>query len=197
MESNNSLLKFKISTLETEIVNKDLEITNLKKNKINITAVDTITNKLPTFDHSGASAGGSVWSTVTQDHPNWNKLPAAAALMTSDAGSSNAPNQFITKKKSNNNIIRDAFEACCPLKKITNSTDQGKKWITPEIIRAKHDLKNLYWLYVNLKCQYTFDLYKKAKVLYSSLVSNSRFNYHSELIDQSENKNKTVWWLGD
>ncbi|KAK9879650.1 hypothetical protein WA026_006715, partial [Henosepilachna vigintioctopunctata] len=92
-------------------------------------------------------------------------------------------------------IIHDAFEACCPLKKITNSTDQRKKWITPEIIRAKHDLKNLYWLYVNLKCQYTFDLYKKAKVSYSSLVSNSRFNYHSELIDQSENKNKTIWWL--
>lgn len=90
-------------------------------------------------------------------------------------------------------IVQNTFEVCCPLKVITHPIQENKKWVTPEIISAKLELKNLHWLYSIAKTESTFHLYKKAKFSYNSLVKNKKQLFHSEQIEKSENKNRTVW----
>lgn len=92
------------------------------------------------------------------------------------------------------NIIRDIFEFCCPLIRCTDK-QHGRNWITQEIVAAKRSLNNLHWLHCNLRSQSTYDLYKQAKVSYNSLIRNTKFQFHSEIIEKSDNKNKTVWGM--
>lgn len=91
------------------------------------------------------------------------------------------------------NIIRDTFDDCCPFIRCTGRVENDKRWITPDIIAAKHNLNNLHWLHKNLNSQITYDLYRKTKSSYHSLIKRTKFEYNKKLIDLSENKNKTVW----
>lgn len=54
-------------------------------------------------------------------------------------------------------------------------------------------LNNLYWLNKNFRSQTTCDLYKRAKSSYHSQIRCAKLNYYSEFIEESDNKNKTVW----
>lgn len=90
--------------------------------------------------------------------------------------------------------IQHIFEFCCPLRKLTNNgNNQTKYWLTPEIVLAKKQLMNLYWLQSNLKTSDTINLYKKAKSTYTSMLRESKRKFYNELIISSDNKSRTVW----
>lgn len=93
------------------------------------------------------------------------------------------------------NTIRYVFEECCPLKRVCGEKDYSRGWITTEIRESSHHLKNLFWLHSNLKNFNSLQLYKSAKKEYNQLVNNTKSNYYAKLIENSSQKNKTVWNL--
>lgn len=86
-------------------------------------------------------------------------------------------------------VTQNTFGICCPLFKYTSSANPVKRWITPEVITAGRGLKHLYWLHVIMACPTTYDMYKKAKSSYNSLIRKAKQK------QKSVNKNKTVWFL--
>lgn len=90
-------------------------------------------------------------------------------------------------------IIQNIFETCCPLRKINFEPSHNKNWVTPEIISAKRDLQNIHWLHSNIRSESSYELYKKAKLSYGSLIKNTKLNFNSQIIDKSDNKNRTLW----
>ncbi|KAL3286182.1 hypothetical protein HHI36_000693 [Cryptolaemus montrouzieri] len=59
-------------------------------------------------------------------------------------------------------IIQDSLDQCCPLKRLTIGNCK-KTWVSDVVKRASMDLKNLYWLKVNLNST-SLDLeYRQAK----------------------------------
>lgn len=91
------------------------------------------------------------------------------------------------------NIFQDTFETCFPLIRRTSKFYSSKNWITPEIISAKRDLRNIHWLHSNIRNQSTCNLYRNAKYCYKNLIKNTKLKYHSDIIEKSDNKNKSLW----
>lgn len=90
-------------------------------------------------------------------------------------------------------LIEDSFQKMFPLIRSNNHTKYDKRWISPAIHLAKRNLDNCYWLYTNMKCQSTYDNYRRVKSSYNSLIKETKSRYFSNLIETSDNKNKTVW----
>lgn len=73
------------------------------------------------------------------------------------------------------------------------STPSVKKWITPEIIQSKQNLSNLHWLHKNFGLLDTYENYKIAKRQHIALIKRTKCKFYSSVIDNSSNRNKTVW----
>lgn len=74
-----------------------------------------------------------------------------------------------------------------------NGTNDYKGWVTPDIIQAGTELKNLHWLSNNLNCQNTKLLYNNKKQLYKKNIKQAKINFYQNKIDQSNNKTKETW----
>lgn len=67
----------------------------------------------------------------------------------------------------------------------------NKKWVSNEVKNSSSNLKDLF----NLKCKYPQfkAIYLKAKASHKRLVENTKSNYYYSKINNSSNRNKTVW----
>lgn len=98
-------------------------------------------------------------------------------------------NQFI-------NCINWHLDISCPVKSFkvcNNGTNDYKGWVTPDIIQAGTELKNLHWLSNNLNCQNTKLLYNNKKQLYKKNIKQAKINFYQNKIDHSNNKTKETW----
>lgn len=94
-------------------------------------------------------------------------------------------------------ILKYALDYTCPVKNYYIH-DKGKtqaKWITSEIKHSSLRLKNLYWLCKQDGGSSSRISYNEAKTKHNALLKRSKLAYHNKLIDNSHNKNKTVWNL--
>ncbi|KAL3286966.1 hypothetical protein HHI36_001452 [Cryptolaemus montrouzieri] len=79
-----------------------------------------------------------------------------------------------------------------PLKRLTIGNCK-KTWVSDVVKRASMDLKNLYWLKVNLNST-SLDLeYRQAKKNYRCLLRETKYEYMENRLNTAHNKNKTVW----
>ncbi|KAL3277978.1 hypothetical protein HHI36_013320, partial [Cryptolaemus montrouzieri] len=93
-------------------------------------------------------------------------------------------------------IIQDSLDQCCPLKRLTIGNCK-KTWVSDVVKRASMDLKNLYWLKVNLNST-SLDLeYRQAKKNYRCLLRETKYEYMENRLNTAHNKNKTVWSIVD
>lgn len=69
-------------------------------------------------------------------------------------------------------------------------TFSNKSWINNEIRQASSRLKVLYWLHSELKSEQSLKVYNTYK---RELLKNTKYNFHAAMIENSVNKNKTVW----
>lgn len=92
-------------------------------------------------------------------------------------------------------VISGLIDECCPLRKSVTHPKLSHGWITPNVKMASRELKDLHWLCTNLPSEATLDKYKKMKNSYNYLLKQTKFEYYQKLINNSSNKNKTVWNL--
>ncbi|KAK9891357.1 hypothetical protein WA026_014597 [Henosepilachna vigintioctopunctata] len=91
-------------------------------------------------------------------------------------------------------ILRSLVDKSCPMRSGPSSVTSNN-WITPEVIRAAAELKNLHWLYVNLRSEGTLRMYRSAKSNYRKFLNTSKSNFYQEKLIASDNKSKTLWSL--
>lgn len=100
------------------------------------------------------------------------------------------------------NIVFDDFvctllgelDDCCPFVR-RHGNGRSKRWITPQIKVASQNLKDLHWLVKITNDDTIRSIYKKAKYEYNKLLKFTKLNYHQDLIEQSTNRNRTIWNL--
>lgn len=126
---NNSLLKYKISTLETEINNKNMEIVNLNKRKnVNIELVKKF-DDIPVHNYALAVKGKPVTGAVTDDPPHSTGVPNIIVT----AGTSTAPAHMTAinkrNKQNNHNRIKTKnvlSKSAVNIEKIAQTEDNNK-----------------------------------------------------------------------
>ncbi|KAK9882284.1 hypothetical protein WA026_020392 [Henosepilachna vigintioctopunctata] len=91
-------------------------------------------------------------------------------------------------------VLRSLVDKSCPMRSGPSSVTSNN-WITPEVIRAAAELKNLHWLYVNLRSEGTLRMYRSAKSNYRKFLNTSKSNFYQEKLIASDNKSKTLWSL--
>lgn len=97
------------------------------------------------------------------------------------------------------NILKYAIQVKCPSLKIIksdNTNNTNKKWVTPEIIIMKTELKNMFWLLKHTGDQQLKNQYNKKKKEYKSLITNTKKAHFQRKLSKNETKKqKQIWNL--
>ena len=82
----------------------------------------------------------------------------------------------------------------CPVKKVSMSSGQNKnKWITNEIVQLSSQLKDLYYLMININTIEVKTLYHQEKKVYKHKIKEAKYRYYNDQIINSANKTKKTW----
>lgn len=91
--------------------------------------------------------------------------------------------------------LTSLLDSTCPIKRTRSAEHQRPGWISKDIRRASDELKNLHWVCQNLKTEESRNRYSIAKKQYSRNLKSAKYNFFVAALEQSPNKNKTIWDL--
>lgn len=92
-------------------------------------------------------------------------------------------------------VIGWCFEVSCPYKTYNDSSHKAgvAAWIDGALVQSSRSLRELYWLKSQLRDEDLDAWYLHRKKEHNKLVANTKRNYYSHKINNSENRSKAVW----
>ena len=90
------------------------------------------------------------------------------------------------------NTVNYGINVNCPLK-CKKQQPNKKSWLSPNIIKKGQEIKQLFHSIKTINDPQLHDFYKKQKKDYNKLLETSKQQHNSQMIEQSENKQKVIW----
>src|SRR6267154_3393088 len=90
-------------------------------------------------------------------------------------------------------FLKNTFEKCFPLVKLSRKRSKDKKWITQEIIKLSKIKSNLYKTWVNTHLLSDKDKYKVFVKSYNGVIQAAKSNYYRTTFDSKIHDIKTIW----
>jgi len=90
-------------------------------------------------------------------------------------------------------FLKNTFEKCFPLVKLSRKRSKDKKWITQEIIKLSKIKSNLYKTWVNTHLLSDKDKYKVFVKSYNGVIKAAKSNYYRTTFDSKIHDIKTIW----
>lgn len=92
-------------------------------------------------------------------------------------------------------MLQNILDTTCPIVQKRCPISPKGGWISKEVRQSSRKLKDLHWLFLNLKSIESRNMYLAAKKEYQALLKTTKLNFHNNLLHLSNNKNKTIWQL--